>query len=216
MKTQALISAVIVSGVMAVPHTVLSRDDFDYNRRSDRYDRWDHNDTRDLQGRWYMNGDPNQPTDIHRNGRTLEATNEKGQTSRLELDRRGDVYASDWHGLRGDVRGNRIEWSNGTTWTRGPSDRAGNGRWNDREARDLQGRWYVNGDPRKPAEINGSGRYLQARNEKGDTSRLEVERDGDVRALDWRDLHGDVRRDRIDWANGTTWTKSPSDGLSRR
>jgi hypothetical protein len=199
MKTKALISALIVSGVMAVPHTVLSRDDFDYNRRSDRYDRWDHNDTRDLQGRWYMNGDPNQPTDIHRNGRTLEATNEKGQTSRLELDRRGDVYASDWHGLRGDVRGNRIEWSNGTTWTRGPSDRAGNGRWNDREARDLQGRWYV-----------------QARNENGDTSRLEVERDGDVRALDWRDLHGDVRRDRIEWANGTTWTKSPSDGLSRR
>src|SRR5689334_18210957 len=114
MKTRALISAVIVSGVMAVPQIVLSRDDFDYNRRNEWYGRSDRNDVRDLQGRWYMNGDINQPTDIHMNGRTLEATNEKGQTTRLELDRRGDVYAFGWQGLRGDVRGNRIEWSNGT------------------------------------------------------------------------------------------------------
>jgi|RhiMethySRZTD1v2_1073278.scaffolds.fasta_scaffold236497_1 hypothetical protein len=34
--------------------------------------------------------------------------------------------------------------------------------------------------------------------------------------FDWRDLHGDVRRDGIDWANGTTWTKRPSDRFSRR
>ena len=47
------------------------------------------------------------------------------------------------------------------------------------------------------------------------TSRLEVERDGDIRALDWRGLHGDVKRDRIEWANGSTWTKSP-ERLSRR
>ena len=38
-----------------------------------------------LQGRWYMNGDPNKPTDIHMNGRRLEATNENGKTTRLEM-----------------------------------------------------------------------------------------------------------------------------------
>jgi hypothetical protein len=129
----------------------------------------------------------------------------------LEMDRRGDIRASDWQGLRGDVKGNRIEWSNGTTWTRRPSDRIGYG-----DPRQLQGRWYVNGDPKKLAEINADGRNLRARNENGDTTRLELERDGDVRALDWRGLHGDVKRDRIEWANGTTWTKSPSDRLSRR
>lgn len=209
MKTKSLLSAVVLTGLLAVPHAAVSQTD--YNRRTDWSDRWNDNDVRHLQGRWYLNGDSNRPTDIHMNGRRLEATNENGRTTRLEMDRRGDIRASDWQGLRGDVKGNRIEWSNGTTWTRRPSDRMGYG-----DPRQLQGRWYVNGDPKKPAEINADGRNLRARNENGDTTRLEVERDGDVRALDWRGLHGDVKRDRIDWANGTTWTKSPSDRLSRR
>lgn len=211
MKTNALLSAVVVTGLLAVPHVAVSQTD--YNRRSDWTDRWNDNDVRHLQGRWYLNGDPNKPTDIHMNGRRLEATNENGRTTRLEIDRRGDIRASDWKGVRGDIKGNRIEWSNGTTWTRRPSDRIGYGYG--RDARQLEGRWYVNGDSKKTAEITGSGRNLQARNEKGDTSRLELERDGDVRASDWSGLHGDVRRDRIDWANGTTWTKSPERFSSR-
>jgi hypothetical protein len=210
MKTKALLSVLVMSSVLVVPHAALSRDD-DYNRKSDWSDRWNDNDVRQLQGRWYLNGDPNKPTDIHMNGRLLEATNENGRKSRLEMDRRGDIRASDWQGVRGDVKGNRIEWSNGTTWTRRPSDRAGYG-----DAHQLQGRWYVNGDSKKPAEINTDGRNLQARNEKGQTSRLQLERDGDIRALDWNGLHGNVRRDRIEWANGTTWTKNPQDRLSRR
>ena len=214
MKTKALLSAVVITGLLAVPHAAFSRDETDYNKRSDWSDRWNDNDVRHLEGRWYLNGDPNKPTNIHMDGRRLEATNENGRKSRLEMDRRGDIRASDWQGVRGDVKGNRIEWSNGTTWTRQPSDRIGYGYG--RDARQLEGRWFVNGDSKKTAEITGNGRNLQARNEKGDTSRLEVERDGDVRALDWRGLPGDVRRDRINWANGTTWTKSPSDGLSRR
>jgi hypothetical protein len=211
MKTKALLSVVVLSGILVVPHAAFSRDDTDYNRSW--YERWNDNDTRNLQGRWYMNGDPKKPTEINMSGRTLQATNENGQTSRLEMDRYGNIRASDWQ-VRGDVRRDRIDWSNGTTWTRRPSD-SRYGSWNDRDVRQLEGRWYVNGDPRKPAEINGDGRYLKARNENGDRSRLEVERDGDIRALDWRGLHGDVKRDRIDWANGTTWTKSP-ERLSRR
>jgi hypothetical protein len=214
MKTKALLSVLVMSSALVVPHAAFSRDD-DANRRSPWYDRSNDSDVHQLQGRWYLNGDPNKPTDIHINGRRLEARNENGQTTRLDMDRRGDVYASDWQGIRGNVRGNRIEWSNGTTWTRRPSDRVEYGRGNDRDARQLEGRWYVNGDPRKPAEINGNGRYLEARNENGDTSRLEVERDGDIRAVDWRGLHGNVKRDRIEWANGTTWTKS-AERLSRR
>ena len=127
MKTRALLSAVVMSGILVVPHAAFSRDD-DYNRGSGWSDRWNDNDVRHLQGRWYMNGDPNKPTDIHMNGRRLEATNENGKTTRLEMDRRGDVRASDWQGLRGDVKGNRIEWSNGSTWTRRPSDTIGAGR----------------------------------------------------------------------------------------
>jgi hypothetical protein len=86
------------------------------------------------------------------------------------------------------------------------------GRYDGREAeRNLTGPWYVNGDRDKRAEIVSTSRGLEARNERGDTSRLVVERDGDVRALDWEGgLRGDIRRDRIEWPNGTTWTREPS------
>ena len=81
-------------------------------------------------------------------------------------------------------------------------------RYDSRQAeRSLIGNWSVNGDPNKRVKIVLTVGGLEARNEKGDTSRLAVERGGDVRALDSGELPGDARRDRIDWANGTTWTR---------
>jgi hypothetical protein len=114
MKKQCLLWAfiILISGVFVVPKTGFTRDD----KKDDRHH---------LAGRWYMNGDRNKPADIHENGRGLEATNENGQTSRLEISRNGDVRALDWHGIRGKLRGNRIEWDNDTTWTRKPSERVG-------------------------------------------------------------------------------------------
>jgi hypothetical protein len=48
-------------------------------------------------------------------------------------------------------------------------------------------------------------RGLEAINENGDASRLAIGRNGDVQALDWEGgLRGNVRRDRIEWENGTT------------
>ena len=61
----------------------------------------------------------------------------------------------------------------------------------------------------KVAEINADKRGLEARNENGDTTRLDVDRNGDVRARDWHDLRGRVRGNRIEWDNGTTWTRRP-------
>jgi len=55
-----------------------------------------------------MNGDPNKLTEINISGRTLQATNENGQTIRLEMDRYGNIRASDWQ-VRGDVRRDRID-----------------------------------------------------------------------------------------------------------
>ena len=135
-KTLLLLAAVLMSGTFAIPKTAFSQDR-DYRRsergwwqdwwqdRQDRQDRWSDREARRLQGRWYMNGDPNKPAEINSDRNGLVATNENGQTTRLEIDRDGDIRASDWQGLRGDVRGNRIEWDNGTTWTRRPSDRIG-------------------------------------------------------------------------------------------
>ena len=77
--------------------------------------------------------------------------------------------------------------------------------------RSLMGNWYVNGDPDKRAEIVLTAGGLEARNENGDISRLNVERAGEIRALDWEGgLRGDVSRDRIDWSNRSTCTPEPS------
>jgi hypothetical protein len=112
MKRKILLWVVVMlmSGIFAIPKTAFTRDERNYNGSQ-------------LQGRWYMNGDPNKPTEINADRRGLEARNENGHTSRLEVDRKGNIRALDWHGIRGDLRGNRIQWDNGTTWTRRPSDR---------------------------------------------------------------------------------------------
>src|ERR1700752_1757729 len=100
MSSKILLLFILMSGLIAIPNAAFSADV---------------RDIRHLQGRWYREGDPNKPTEIAINGRRLEARNEIGQTSRLETDRAGNVQASDWE-VYGKVRGNRIDWSNGTTW----------------------------------------------------------------------------------------------------
>jgi len=123
MKTKAtLLSGVLlISGSLALPTPGFTRDDKDHGERAERSERHDRNDRdgRDLKGTWYMNGDRNKRAEINDNGRDLQAKNENGQTSRLEVDRRGNVHAPEWNGITGHIRGNRIEWDNGTTWTRG-------------------------------------------------------------------------------------------------
>jgi hypothetical protein len=152
-----------------------------------------------LLGKWYSNGERNKPVEIRTSRRGLQARNEHGATSRLEK-RGNNVRALDWEGgLRGHIRRDTIEWANGSIWTRAPSHR-----------RSLAGTWYLNGDRSKRVEIVSSRDGLQAKNERGQTSRIQTARDGDIRALDWEGgLRGDVKRDRIEWQNGTTWTRAP-------
>jgi hypothetical protein len=156
-----------------------------------------------LAGKWYLNGERDKPVEISSSRRGLQATNENGDSSRLE--RRGNnVRALDWEGgLQGNVKGDKIEWANGSTWMRAPSSRRGSVNSN------LTGTWYLNGDRNKRVEIVSSRDGLQAKNERGQTSRLQTDRDGDVQALDWEGgLRGNLKRDRIEWKNGTTWTRS--------
>ena len=81
----------------------------------------------------------------------------------------------------------------------------------------LEGTWYLNGERSRKTEINASRHGLVARNENGQTTRLEISRSGDVYARDWEGgLRGDVRRGRIEWENGTTWTREPSYRIGRR
>jgi hypothetical protein len=96
-------------------------------------------------------------------------------------------------------------------------ERRENWKHDGRDTRHLMGRWYFNGERDKPAEIFTSQRGLQARNENGRVTRLVLSRNGDVRAVDWENrLRGDVKRDRIEWENGTTWTRQPTRRVARR
>jgi hypothetical protein len=117
----------LTMGVLNVPNVVSAQDYGRYERRYDRNDDWwerwknTRNDRRDLEGTWYLDGHRNLRTQIALTRRGLEAINEHGHTTRLEVTRSGDVHALDWErGLRGNVRRDRIEWENGTTWMRQP------------------------------------------------------------------------------------------------
>ena len=141
-KINILLSTSLIAALMNIPIASAQddrRDDRRYDRRDDRRDDrpsnwWDgilngniassRDDRRDLEGTWYLNGDRDKRTQIVSSRDGLEARNERGDSSRLEISRNGDVYARDWErGLRGNVRRDRIEWENGTTWTREPSGR---------------------------------------------------------------------------------------------
>jgi hypothetical protein len=79
------------------------------------------------------------------------------------------------------------------------------------ERRRLEGTWYLNGERDKPCRIVATHEGLEARNERGEASRLVFDRYGYIRARDWEGgLQGEVRRQSIEWANGTTWTRVAS------
>ena len=138
-KTRILWLASLVVATMNVPVADAQsdrRDDRGYDRRDDRRDDrggawWENvfnsnvrNDRRDLEGTWYLNGDRDKRTEIISSRDGLEARNERGDTTRLDVTRNGEVLAQDWErGLRGNIRRDRIEWENGTVWTRAPSGR---------------------------------------------------------------------------------------------
>jgi len=74
--------------------------------------------------------------------------------------------------------------------------------------RQLEGTWYLNGDRSKVCSIDATRDGLIARNERGETSRVTYDRGGYVTALDWGNIRGEIRGNRIEWANNTYWVRS--------
>jgi hypothetical protein len=89
-------------------------------------------------------------------------------------------------------------------------DRRGGRHGYNRDDRLVRGQ-LLNGERDKPCEIVSTRGGFEARNERGETSRLVYDRYGSIRAHDWEGgLRGEVRRHSIEWANGTTWTRVAS------
>jgi len=79
---------------------------------------------------------------------------------------------------------------------------------------DLSGTWFMNGDPNQPCQVRQ--RWPERRalfiNERGESAWGTI--DGDrIWVPDWigkdnrRGLEGTVRRDQIDWGNGSSWSR---------
>ena len=79
---------------------------------------------------------------------------------------------------------------------------------------DLSGTWYMNGDQNKPCEVRQrrGDRRAEFINERGESAWGTI--DGDrIWVPDWvgkdnrRGMEGTVRRDQIDWRNGSSWSR---------
>ena len=78
----------------------------------------------DLNGTWYMNGDPNQPCEVRQRWGDRRALfiNERGESAWGTIN--GDrIWVPDWEGynhrpgLEGSFRGDQIVWFNGSFWS---------------------------------------------------------------------------------------------------
>jgi hypothetical protein len=152
-----------------------------------------------LDGRWYHDGKPTRIL-VAPDGRSITITNEFGHNS--------DGYANGPHhlvipslGITGVVngKGRRINWTNGTEWTRDANnpDFSGN----------LGGRWFRNGQPAK-IDMASDGRNFTITNEWGLPATGYVSRSGELQVPGWR-VTGRVSKNghKISWSNGTEWTR---------
>jgi hypothetical protein len=118
----------LMAVILTVPRIVSAEDERRYEKREEWRERqavtYTKDDRRRLEGTWFLNGERDKPCEIVSTRGRFEAKNERGETSPLVYDRYGSIRARDWeNGLRGEIRGNKIEWANGTTWTRVASRR---------------------------------------------------------------------------------------------
>jgi hypothetical protein len=117
----------LMAVILTIPRAATAQDERRYEKKEEwrerEGERYRKDDRQRLEGTWYLNGERDQPCEIVSTRGGLEVRNERGDSSPLVYDR-GSIRARDWEGgLRGEVRGDRIEWSTGTTWTRVASRR---------------------------------------------------------------------------------------------
>jgi Concanavalin A-like lectin/glucanases superfamily len=118
---------------------------------------------------------------------SLRFTNEHGGVSNGLFLNSTQVVATDWGGLTGNIVANRIEWANGSHWTAGVPDIAGD--------------YTFHGATRVEQSIN----TLRFVNEHGIVSSGVFVTPSRVEAADWGGLLGNIVGNRIEWDNGTSW-----------
>ncbi|NYF89657.1 hypothetical protein RBB79_08890 [Tunturiibacter empetritectus] len=157
-------------------------------------------------GAWCAQGDPSKQASISASGPMLNLTNESGSTSIGNLQGDNQIVAPEWQFVTGTLSGGRIDWSNGTFWTRCYNGGGGGGR----RAPNLNGRWYPNGNRSLSCSIQQRRGNLTLQNENGDRATGSFNGKWSV-TTNWQgtSIAGTISRDgnRIDWSNGTYWIR---------
>jgi hypothetical protein len=158
-------------------------------------------------GAWCVQGDPTKHASISNNGAFLTLTNESGSTSPGQLQGQNGIVAPGWQFVNGTLSpdGSQINWSNGTFWARcNTGGGGGHNRLN------LTGTWYAQGDRSQSCSIRQRGKTLQLSNQSGDNASGQID-GGRHLTTNWNGntIGGTVAANgnRINWDNGTYWTR---------
>jgi hypothetical protein len=163
------------------------------------------NQTGAFVGAWCAQGDPSKRASITSDGPfNLNLTNESGATSTGIVSglSGNSITAPQWNLVQGNLSpdGQTINWSNNTFWTR----------CSGRRYIDVQGTWYVGGDSTRPCRIDQRKAALKLRNETGQRGSGSFTSSHQI-ATTWSGtpISGTISNDqnRIDWSNGTYWTR---------
>ena len=156
-------------------------------------------------GAWCAQGDPSKHASIADNGGFLTLTNETGDTSPGQYQGQTGIVAPGWQFVTGTLSpdGSQINWSNGTFWARCNS--GGGGR-----RLNLTGTWYAQGNRSQSCSIQQRGNNLQLSNESGANASGQMNGKRTL-TTNWNGttIGGTVSNNgnRINWDNGTYWTR---------
>jgi hypothetical protein len=158
-------------------------------------------------GGWCAQGDPTKQASISDNGAFLTLTNENGDTSTGQYQGQNGIVAPGWQFVTGTLSpdGSQINWSNGTFWAR--CDTGGGGGY---QRLNLTGIWNPQGNRNQTCSIQQHGNHLQLSNESGDRAIGQLTGKRKL-TTNWNgsSIVGTITANgnRINWDNGTYWTR---------
>jgi hypothetical protein len=158
-------------------------------------------------GNWCAQGDATKEASISDNGAFLTLTNENGDTSTGQYQGQNGIVAPGWQFVSGTLSpdGSQINWSNGTFWAR--CDSGGGGGY---QRPNLTGTWNPQGNRNQSCSIHQRGSHVQLSNESGDQATGQITGKHSVTTnWDGTSIVGTVTANgnRINWDNGTYWTR---------
>ena len=157
-------------------------------------------------GGWCAQGDSTKQASISDNGAFLTLTNENGDTSTGQYQGQNGIVAPGWQFVTGTLSpdGSQINWSNGTFWARCNTGGGGHQRLN------LTGTWYAQGNHSQSCSIRQRGNNVELSNQSGDHGSGQITGKRQV-TTNWNgtSIVGTVTANgnRINWDNGTFWTR---------